>query len=99
MTICTFHRSVIEMVSRPTGGVVALQQANGEGKAGNIRPVCLLSNCLRCTHVGFEVTVAGGTLTKNETSFVHRKLVYSAENGHRSFCGSVRRRVPVCSRG
>ena len=61
--------------------LVALQQAADAGKAGDVRFVALLSDCLRYSTVGFEITVEGGSMTKLETSFVHRKLIYSSAEG------------------
>lgn len=59
----------------------AVQQAVDAGKAGDIRLIGRLSNSLRYFKVGFEVTVAGGTSTVYETSFVHRKLAFRGNDG------------------
>ena len=61
--------------------LVAIQEAAAASKAGNIRLVAQLSDCLRYSKVGFEITVDSGTLTKHETTTVLRKLLYSTEKG------------------
>ena len=61
--------------------LVAVQEAASANKAGNIRLVALLSDCLRYSKVGFEVSVDGGALTNRETSFVYRKLIYGGQDG------------------